>query len=262
VSFQPRQLQLRPVPPPLTTSTCRPCRSSTCASFRHPYPLPCLRGEAKTAQIANTIAISRALALPPTSFHCSPLPNVADVKRPDMPPATRAAARAFASTSQAEEHPYRSAATSDRLLLPPSGTPPRAGHSSPPPASPPQAPPWPGAPQRPCKLWPRPLRPLTGELPPPDRAAMGSATPVRPSPTDQIGPPPRHGVPRPPCSPPLAAGRRNRRHRCCLSSLAPLLQAVGCQPMGSWSAGWAWPNTAQEHSSLHNFLFDLVDYFK
>jgi hypothetical protein len=175
------------VPPPLTTSTCRPCRSSTCASFRHPYPLPYLRGEAKTAQIANTIAISRALALLSTSFLCSPLPDAADVKRPDMPPATRAAARVFASTSQAEEHPPRSAATSDRLLLPPSSTPPRAGHSSPPPASPPRAPPWPGAPQRPCKLWPRPLLlPLTGEPPPPDRAAMGSATPVSPSPPRHI----------------------------------------------------------------------------
>jgi hypothetical protein len=36
-SFRPRQLQLRPVPPPLTTSTRRPCRSSTCAVPR-PYP--------------------------------------------------------------------------------------------------------------------------------------------------------------------------------------------------------------------------------
>jgi hypothetical protein len=111
------------------------------------------------------------------------------VKRPDVPPAARAAARAFASTSQAEEHPPQSAVMSGGLLLPPSGTPLRAGHSGPPSASPspPRAPPRPGAPRRPCKLRPRPLLwPLTGEPPPPDHAAMGSATPVSPSPPRHI----------------------------------------------------------------------------
>jgi hypothetical protein len=61
----------------------------------------------------------------------------------------------------------------------PPGTPPWAGRSGPPPASslPPQASPQPGAPRRPHKLQPRPLqRSLIGEPPPPNRAAIGSAT--------------------------------------------------------------------------------------
>jgi hypothetical protein len=74
-----------------------------------------------------------------------------------------------------------------------------------------------------------------------------------PSSTHQIGPPPRRGVPRPPCSPPLIAGRRNRRRRRCPSSLAPLLQAVGCQPMGSWSAGWAGQKRPKCTVILRNF---------
>jgi hypothetical protein len=79
--------------------------------------------------------------------------------------------------------PPRSAAMSGRLLLLSSGTPPQAGHSGPPPVSPSP----PRALRRPCKLRPRPLLwPLTGEPPPPDCAAMGSATSVSPSPPRHI----------------------------------------------------------------------------
>jgi hypothetical protein len=121
------------------------------------------------------------------------------VKRPDVPPAARVAARAFAYTSQAEEHPPRSAAMSGRLLLP-SGTPPRAGHSSPPPASspPPQASPRPGAPRRPHKLQPRPLqRSLISErysgeprpVFPPPRAASDRNRSEPPPPRTMAAPP-------------------------------------------------------------------------
>jgi hypothetical protein len=159
----------------------RPPRVGHAAPPRVPVSavlIPCLVfGEATIAQIANTIAILRALALPPTSFLCSPLPGTVDVKHPDVPPAARAAARAFAYTSQAEEHPPQSATTSSCLLLPPSGTPSWAGRSGPPPASspPPQATPQPGAPRRPHKLRPQPLqRPLTSEPPPPTAPPWGA----------------------------------------------------------------------------------------
>jgi hypothetical protein len=171
--FWPRQLQLRPVPSPLMTPTCRPCRSSTCAGSA--VLILCLVfGEKQSLLKSPTPSPSRAPSLyrrrRSSAPHCRTPPTWTAPTRLQLPERLPPRAK-----PRSTPPPPRSVATSGLLLLLPPGTLPRAGHSGSPPTSPspPRAGHWGCAALRPTSQAPRWLvPPTTTGLLPPERAIV------------------------------------------------------------------------------------------
>jgi hypothetical protein len=208
-----------PVPPSLS-SALSSVRSKVCSNRQHHRHL------ARPRSTADVVPL-----LPTVGRHRREPPRRASSRRSSCPSVC------LNEPSRGAPPPHRSAATSGLPLLPPSGTPPWAGHSGPPPASPspPRAHPWLHDVLRTQSQPPRPRYRATVDEPPPiecrHRGDAISSEPLSPPSSQTSPPPPPRALalrPNPPRRRPLPNLRRHRQPNA--MGAAPLFRVWATSP--------------------------------